>query len=341
MGELPRAARSGLPQMTRGDPDQLTGHAPGFARGPYATASGVLALLYCVGGLSALAAATFPFGTHAPIGVARLVGLVELCAGAVLAAARHHVRARGLHAALAIRIGFVSVLVAYSATATAVALAGLSCVALASFAGCFFTRPAARVHVAMIVAGSSAAMLVCGVHDLTLVGIVIAVAVVAAAQVLSRLVAQLHSQAATDPLTGLANRGSFRVSAEREIRVATRSGSPLTLVLLDLDDFKAVNDTFGHSAGDALLIELAAAWRRELRGPDLLARYGGDEFALLLPGATIANAEDVLSRLSAAHTTRWSAGLADWEPEADVDQLLERADQDLYRAKQGRVRQSD
>ncbi|MDQ1484939.1 MAG: hypothetical protein QOJ62_632 [Actinomycetota bacterium] len=335
MGELLAGPSGPLPSTLAGR-DQPTGHAPVSGRGRYTTAAGVLALLYCVGGLGALAAVTFPLTTHPPVGMARVLGVLELCAGLALATARHRVNARGLHAALAIRVGIVSALVAYSATTTAVALAGLSYLALASFAGCFLALSAARVHVALIIAGASAGMLACGVGHLTLVWIVIAVAVVAAAEVLGHLFAQLRSQAATDPLTGLANRTSFRAAAEREMGMATRSRAPLTLVLIDLDDFKSVNDTRGHSAGDILLIELAAAWLSELRGADLLARYGGDEFALLLPDATIAGAECVLSRLRASHAMRWSAGVAVWEMGATVDQLFESADHDLYRAKRDR-----
>jgi diguanylate cyclase (GGDEF)-like protein len=149
-------------------------------------------------------------------------------------------------------------------------------------------------------------------------------------------VTQLRRLAATDPLTGLANRASFRASAEREIALALRGERPFTLALLDLDDFKTVNDTRGHAAGDALLAELTAAWRTRLRRGDLLARLGGDEFVLLMPRTARDDALRVLDRLRNAYAACWSAGTVSWDGERSLDALLERADQALYEEKLSR-----
>ena len=105
------------------------------------------------------------------------------------------------------------------------------------------------------------------------------------------------------------------------------------MALLDLDDFKAVNDTYGHVAGDALLSELAVAWQSQLRRCDLLARYGGDEFAVIMPDTDRDDAICILERLRTAHRAQWSAGVVSWDDEDDLNQLLQRADDDLYHAK--------
>jgi diguanylate cyclase (GGDEF)-like protein len=110
------------------------------------------------------------------------------------------------------------------------------------------------------------------------------------------------------------------------------------VALLDLDGFKAVNDTYGHMAGDALLAELAAAWQAQIRRGDLLARYGGDEFALIMPDTGAGEAGQVLQRLREAHNAQWSVGLATWDGDTELNQLLHRADHDLYRAKEARAR---
>jgi diguanylate cyclase (GGDEF)-like protein len=109
-------------------------------------------------------------------------------------------------------------------------------------------------------------------------------------------------------------------------------------VLIDLDDFKAINDRDGHAAGDRLLAELAAAWHGVLRPADVLARHGGDEFALLLPATSEDGAARVVARLHAAHPAGWSAGLAAWPRDASLDAALAAADAKLYEIKRARSR---
>ena len=108
---------------------------------------------------------------------------------------------------------------------------------------------------------------------------------------------ELERLATTDELTGLPNRRHFQAALEREIATARRYGSPLSLLLLDLDNFKMINDTFGHSAGDEALRRVATAVDAHLRAPDLVARLGGDEFAVLLPQTTPAAARLLAARL--------------------------------------------
>jgi diguanylate cyclase (GGDEF)-like protein len=114
------------------------------------------------------------------------------------------------------------------------------------------------------------------------------------------LFAQIQRQALTDALTGCYNRRSFEMQLDREIQVARRQHQPLSLIMLDLDRFKQLNDSVGHDAGDAALRKLAECFKRELRGVDWAARFGGDEFALILPQAYTEGAVIVGERLRAS-----------------------------------------
>jgi diguanylate cyclase (GGDEF)-like protein len=139
----------------------------------------------------------------------------------------------------------------------------------------------------------------------------------------------------TDPLTGLANRRGWDEQLSRELARAQRTGADLSVALLDLDNFKSFNDAHGHQAGDRLLVEAAAAWRGQLRDIDVLCRWGGDEFALLLPDCPAHEAEEVIGRLRAATPSLQScaAGVAAWDGRDTSHDLLHRADAALLEEK--------
>ena len=141
----------------------------------------------------------------------------------------------------------------------------------------------------------------------------------------------LAGMAQTDPLTGLSNRRAW----DARLTQAVAEGQPFALAILDLDHFKAFNDTYGHLAGDRLLHDTAAAWREQLRAGDLLARLGGEEFGLLLFECDIDSAADVTERLRALVTCNQtcSVGLAMRRLDEPVDAVLARADRALYDAK--------
>ena len=147
--------------------------------------------------------------------------------------------------------------------------------------------------------------------------------------------------ARTDPLTGLANRRGLDAEAPRELARAVRRNYSVCAVMLDVDRFKAFNDSHGHQAGDVLLKELAAAWLRQLRETDLLgrdalvARYGGEEFVVLLPDCDLRQAPAIVARLRGAmpRGQTCSAGVARWDRTESSPELLARADAALYEAK--------
>lgn len=149
------------------------------------------------------------------------------------------------------------------------------------------------------------------------------------------LVRRLAIDARTDALTGLANRRAWDEELPAALRRAARLDHQLSLVVLDIDHFKAYNDLNGHPAGDAVLREIGARWRRTVRDIDLLARLGGEEFALVLPGCDAHAALEIAERLRAdlpADLTA-SAGTFLWTDPMNADQLFAAADHALYRAK--------
>lgn len=151
----------------------------------------------------------------------------------------------------------------------------------------------------------------------------------------------------TDGLTSVQNKRSFLETLDRELHQSRRAGSPLCLALMDLDKFKSVNDTHGHLAGDAVLVEFARRVKSILRSGDLLARYGGEEFAMLMTRTTLADAVTVAERVRQitqsspavfeGHEISFtvSIGLSCTvdQPDWSADNLIAEADEQLYAAK--------
>ena len=161
-----------------------------------------------------------------------------------------------------------------------------------------------------------------------------------------RLRETLRSQAIRDPLTGLFNRRYLEETMERELNRVKRQGISLGVIMMDLDHFKEYNDTFGHSAGDELLSALGILLKSQIRGEDIACRYGGEEFLLILPGASLEvaleRAESLRQAVKEMHQhhqglkpTTLSLGVAVYPDHGDTGlQLIQAADAALYRAKQ-------
>ena len=159
---------------------------------------------------------------------------------------------------------------------------------------------------------------------------------------------EVYKLAALDQLTGLYNRRSGELRLGEEISRAVRHGRPLTLLLLDVDGLKQINDRHGHAAGDLLLKGFSDRLQRAIRGSDLAARLGGDEFMVLLPECRVDEVKHVLSRVDGlqlqyeGHTIscRCSRGWTDYRPGETAEQLMKRADAALYADKRAAKPQS-
>lgn len=151
-----------------------------------------------------------------------------------------------------------------------------------------------------------------------------------------------------DPLTGIKNRKTFDATIRDKFVEARKQGTPLTLVLADIDHFKSFNDQWGHQTGDQVLRLVAEVMNANVKGKDVLARFGGEEFAVILPETSLANAAMLANRIRRAVEARrlkkrrtgedlgvitMSMGVALATPNDDVENFIERADQCLYLAK--------
>lgn len=145
--------------------------------------------------------------------------------------------------------------------------------------------------------------------------------------------ARLDRQIQTDPLTCALNRTGLATQLARELSRATRKRTPLTVVAIDLDDFKAINDRHGHAVGDRTLVSVVSQLQGSLRAHDAIARVGGDEFVVLLPDTCESDAADIMRRLQTSSETCWTFGLATARPSDTQETLTRRADDDLYRHK--------
>ncbi len=160
----------------------------------------------------------------------------------------------------------------------------------------------------------------------------------------------LYEQASRDALTGLMNRRVFDERIVSTLAQAERHGHPVTLACMDLDKFKQINDTYGHGVGDLVLQTVSATMERMVRGCDILARMGGDEFMLIMPDTDLAAAAVLANRLcqtinqldvpgAGPGALGVSIGLVEWQPGLDKKQWIQKTDEALYKAKaEGRSR---
>ncbi len=184
--------------------------------------------------------------------------------------------------------------------------------------------------------------------DVARLGALIAPAALALARLRTERHAESLAQAAiVDPASGLFNRLYFQSRLQEELQRATRQGTPLSLQIIDVDSFKTVNDRYGHLAGDAIIKDVADILRRSVRVFDVCARYGGDEFAVVMPGSRLESAVAVAERIRLRIADRQPAvphepdvtvsiGVAELQAGDHARDVIDRADRALYESEEGR-----
>ena len=185
------------------------------------------------------------------------------------------------------------------------------------------------------------------VDDVADLGILLAPVALALVRERTQRQAQFFAQAAiVDPSSGLFNRPYFQSRLQEELQRSTRQNTPVSLLMLDIDSFKSINDTFGHLAGDTVIKDVSDILKSSVRVFDVCARYGGEEFAVVMPGSSLdsatAIAERIRQRIQSYHATdralsglrvTVSIGVAESGPLGSVREVIERADAALYAAK--------
>ena len=294
----------------------------------------VMVLLSSVGAALCLFGALRPATSSSPAVLDGTLAAVGLGLAGLLWWSPVCCRSALLHTAGMVHVIGTTMIVAEAATGEGALSTATSYIWVSMYAAVFFSRWVARAY-----AGSSAVglALALSVNDAIISGlaawIVLVVTVAVAAETLAVLLRRLHALASVDQLTGLHNRTALTAALAREQAVLARTGKPLSLAVIDVDNLKVVNDRDGHVAGDRLLTTMAREWQATVRPQDLLFRYGGDEFVLLLPGTSVAEAGVVLQRLRLASSASWSYGVAGMDPDDELEACLARADRLMYRQK--------
>lgn len=285
------------------------------------------------------------FGFAGLAGICMLLGaesethrdvLLALCGAALvfsLVAARW--ARRWPRSAFHLPVAGSTVLVAAAIALTDDPVTSLGAATLISFvvidAHLFFAGPHAFAHLVLALAGVDAALLSSDIALGTVVGFDL---VLIGLGTIAHMLVLRASDASRDPLTRLRNRRGFDNALAELLDDAARTGEPLSAALLDLDHFKAINDTAGHEAGDRMLCRVADAWKAGLPRGAVLARHGGDEFSLVLPRTAGDDALALVRRVCAQHPDiPLSCGVAAHRPGETASQLMRRADRALYEAK--------
>lgn len=265
--------------------------------------------------------------------------------GAVLAVAtvaavvwRHHPRTPLVAVLLGIAVG--AAMVAVCRTAAGVVTTSLGLVVAGQAAALLGSRRLARGLLLLVVVTLAGAMVAAPVPFRPASWVVLAVMTVVTSELVTYLLSRLRELATTDDLTGVLTRAAFDERAAAVVARTTRDGRPVSLVCLDVDDFKEVNDTQGHQAGDDVLVRLVDAWRGTLGRHDVIGRRGGDEFAVVLAGRTAEDAEVWAMQADAVRAPgdpTWSHGVAQARRDEPVREVLARADAALYARKGDRM----
>ncbi len=293
-----------------------------------------LSLLFLFKGLLGVLAAAYPVSASEPVVAVGVAGAMAILCALAIWLLGERLPLLGFELIAAAGSVVASWLVARSATHGGLMITAFGYPWIAIYSAHFFPRRGVIVQGVLMSVGFSVGLLAGGLSHILVYWVVVIITIWSICLLLGSLSEGMRREAGTDYLTGLLNRNGFLTAALRERALADRTGSPLTLAVVDLDGFKQINDREGHAAGDRLLAALGRDWRARVRPGDILARHGGDEFVMLFPCTTPSGADSVLARLrSTEDRVGWSIGVSEWLPGESIDAPLARADRYLYGVK--------
>ena len=293
----------------------------------------MLAALYVVAGLLGYLVLLFPLSDTVPVTETIVVSSIGMLAGLALLVSRRPVTDRLIIVYSTGGILMLSFLMSHSTTQLGTAVTAMPYIWFSVYLGAYLEPRAARIQVALLCSFFGIALVVSEVPVPVGFWVISSATIIVTTEALLATNRALRLQARVDPLTGLLNRRGLEEAAMPVVAIGTRIGKPTALAIVDLDDFKAVNDSEGHSAGDRILVDLSAAWMGEQRSADLLSRLGGDEFVIVMPATDLEQAGRLIDRYRSAHPVAWSHGTVEIAEGESLAAAIDRADRVLYGAK--------
>lgn len=309
-------------------------------RGPAAMARW-LGTLYLCGSTLSLVSLALPHWHQQDTRSTAICALLGYPLAALLFLFGRHLPRFAFHVLLAAGTAIITLGVYFGHNAGGSLTASVFYIWVALYAYNFFPRRTANAHIVWIALCYGAVLWIQDIEGGAAQWILVVGTAVVSGLVVAALVEEVRSVGRCDGLTGLRNRRALEEDLERLLSTASRDPFDVTFAILDIDHFKDCNDNFGHHGADGILIELATRWTDEMRPSDSLARFGGDEFAIVFPRSSIDESLTVLERLrdTAPSGITFSAGVAAWMPGETPEALEGRADALLYQAKrEGRDR---
>lgn len=306
---------------------------------PYAreTTAFAMASLYLVGGLTTLGVLILPHPSTLNVGVMLVIGGAAPLVALAIGLLRNHLPPRAYPWLLAIGTGIITTLVATGGSTTASVTFSFFYLWIVMYSLLFFSPIITIVQLATA-AAAYGTVLTWQASDgtaFTAFEPLVLVSVLATTSMVVTVLSRARETTEIDPLTRVANRRGLDRALEIAVKSARATSRPLMVAIIDIDDFKSINDEQGHAVGDQTLVALVEAWRPIVRADDLIGRFGGDEFVVVLPSCSPADAEATLERLRVAAPTgiTCSIGAAQWQTGESVSMVLRKADGALYEAK--------
>lgn len=297
-----------------------------------------MALLYLAGGLTTLLILVLPHPRTLHFGVMTVIGATSPPMALAIQLLRHRLPIAAYPWLLAVGTVIVTVLVGTAGSTSAFVSFSFFYTWIALYSVLFFAPAVVAVQIAAVgLAYGSVVPWVgqLGLDSITAFEPVVLVSILGTTSAIIVILSRAREVSEIDPLTQVPNRRGLHRVLDSAMRDAPRASGSLNVAMIDVDHFKSINDQHGHGAGDRVLEELTQLWRTLLRPGDCLGRIGGDEFLVVLPGCSRAEAEAILERLriAAPKDVTCSLGGAPWQPGDSASMLMSNADAALYQAK--------